>query len=109
LVQAIRHSSHALCCSASALAVWTGPPVPDDFYRHVLAPWTFKCALVVIRVIRLDRSQPHLCVAKLARRIANDLLVRKELIRSHGHTDCFKQAGRQGSSAAREPEETPPS
>jgi hypothetical protein len=108
LVQAIRHCSHALCRSASSLAVWQGPLVPDDFYRHVLAPWTFKCALVVIRAIRLNRSQPHLCVAKLARGIANDLLVRKELIRSHAHTYCFKQAGKQGSSAAREPEENAP-
>ena len=72
-------TADALCRSATA--VWTSPLVPHDFYPHVLAPWTFKCALVVIRAIRLDRSQPHLRVARLARRVANNPLVRKYLIR----------------------------
>ena len=46
-------------------------------------------------------------VAKLARRVANDLLARKYVIRSHAHTYCWRQAGKQGSSAAHEPEGTP--
>jgi hypothetical protein len=74
----------------------------------VLAPWTFKGALVVIRAIRLNRSQPHLRVAKRARRVANDLMVREYFILSHAHTYCFRQVGKQGWSAAHEPEEKRP-
>jgi hypothetical protein len=54
-----------------------------DLHRDVGAHWTFKGALVVIGVIRLNTGEPHLRLAERAKRTPDNSLLGKYLIFSH--------------------------
>ena len=43
----------------------------------------FKSTFIVVRLVRLDAGEPHLCLADLAKRATDDPLLRKILILSH--------------------------
>ena len=43
----------------------------------------FKSTFIVVRLVRLDAGEPHLCLADFAKRATDDPLLRKILVLSH--------------------------
>jgi hypothetical protein len=58
-------------------------PIFHHLDCYIRANRAFKSAFIVVRLVRLDAGEPHLCLAEFAKRATDDPLLRKILILSH--------------------------
>jgi hypothetical protein len=58
-------------------------PIFHHLDCYIRANRAFKSTFIVVRLVRLDAGEPHLCLADFAKRATDDPLLRKILILSH--------------------------
>ena len=58
-------------------------PIFHHLDCYIRANRAFKSTFIVVRLVRLDAGEPHLCLADLAKGATDDPLLRKILILSH--------------------------
>ena len=58
-------------------------PIFHHLDCYIRANRAFKSTFIVVRLVRLDAGEPHLCLADFAKGATDDPLLRKILILSH--------------------------